>query len=61
LRMLAEVRAEQKSGWAAMTRVLQLLGVGTRRRSASECAGSRSTKAAGPEPPVRSRRRRLRR
>jgi transposase len=29
VRMVVEVRAEQESEWAAMTRVAQLLGVGT--------------------------------
>lgn len=29
VRMVAEIRAEHESEWAAMTRVAQLLGVGT--------------------------------
>ena len=29
MRMVAEIRADQESEWAAMTRVSQLLGVGT--------------------------------
>jgi transposase len=47
VRMVAEIAGEHESEWAAMTRVSELLGVGTRRRFESGCAGLRSTRAPG--------------
>ena len=48
VRMVAEVRGDHESDWAAMSQVAELLGVVRRRRCASGAARPRSTPATGP-------------
>jgi transposase len=56
VRMVAEIAGEHESEWAAMSRVAELLGVGTAERSASGCGRPRSTPGPGSAPPPCRRR-----
>lgn len=49
VRMVAEIRADHDSEWAAMAKVAEVLGVGRRRPSGSGAARPRSTPAGGRE------------
>ena len=55
VRMVTEIRSDHESDWAAMTKVAELLGVGTRRRSGSGAVRPRSMRVSGSGWRARSR------
>ena len=48
VRMVAEIRDQHESEWAAMSEVARLLGVGTPETVRKWCARPRSMAASGP-------------
>nr|P19771.1 RecName: Full=Insertion element IS986 uncharacterized 8.2 kDa protein; AltName: Full=ORFA1 [Mycobacterium tuberculosis]CAA36708.1 unnamed protein product [Mycobacterium tuberculosis] len=50
VRMVAEIRGQHDSEWAAISEIARLLGVAARRRCVSGCARRRSMPAHGPGP-----------